>query len=163
MKKSISTEQTRSNIDRIIELLTGAPGKLEDLSKDLSDKQLHQPLAPGERTFVEVLAHMLNSEARSSEAIYLALLADEPLFTGVHPERQWGKLLRYDLLPFSDLLAYFKFRRTVFVKVLISLTDEQWSRSVREDDKKRSESVYWKARSLALHEWEHFSEIEGKV
>jgi|SRR5688572_27509709 len=163
MKKIISTEATNSNIAKIKDLLADTPLKLESLSKRLSSEQLRQPLGSGERSFTEDLAHLINSEARSSDAIYLALLAEEPLFIDIHPERQLGKLLRYDLLGFSDLLAYFKVRRTVLLRVLDSLTEEQWSRSIREAGKKRKESVYWRARSIAMHEWEHLSDIENKL
>jgi hypothetical protein len=163
MKKLISTEPTDSNISRVRDLLADTPEKLESLSKPLTGEQLRQPLRPGERSFTEVLAHLLNCEARSAEAIYLALLVEGPHFIDIHPERQLGKLLRYDLLEFSDLLAYFKLRRTVLLRILASLPAEKWSRSIREVGKKRKESVYWRARSIAMHELEHLSEIESKL
>jgi len=90
MKKAVSTELTALNIARITALLAEAPGKLEALSTRLSEAQLQQPLGPGERSSAEDLAHLVNCEARSSEAIYLALLADEPVFVDIHPERRLG-------------------------------------------------------------------------
>jgi hypothetical protein len=60
-------------------------------------------------------------------------------------------------------MAYFKLRRTVLLHVLASLTEEQWSRSIREAGKKRKESVYWRARTIAMHELEHLSDIESKL
>jgi hypothetical protein len=145
----------------IIDLLTDAPEKLEQLSQPLSQPQLRQPLGSGERSLTEALAHLLHCEARSSEAIYLALLAEEPLFVDIHPEHQLGKLLRYDLLAFSELLAYFKLRRAVLLRVLKSLSDGQWTRVIREAGKQRKESVYWRARSMALHELERkLSQLE---
>jgi len=163
MKKSISTEPTDANIAKVKDLLADTPMKLESLSKNLPAEQLRQPLGSGERSFTEDLAHLINCEARSSEAIYLALLADEPLFIDIHPERQLGKLLQYDLLAFADLLAYFKLRRTVLLHVRNSLTEEQWARSIREAGKKRKESLYWRARSIAMHELEHVLNIERKI
>jgi hypothetical protein len=163
LKKTISTELTKPNITKIIELLNETPEKLEQLSKHLSNEQLTQPLGSGERSFTEDLAHMINVEARSSEAIYLALLADEPLFVDIHPEKQFGKLLRYDLLPFADLLAYFKVRRIILLRVLNSLKEEQWSRVIRESGKQRKESVYWRARTIAMHELDHISDLERKL
>jgi hypothetical protein len=149
MKKAVSTELTSANIAKITELLVEAPVRLEGLSKCLSSEQLLQPLGAGERSFTKDLAHLIHCEARSSEAIYTALLADEPILLDIHPERQWGKLLRFDLLEFSDLLAYFKLRRAVLLHVLASLTEEQWARSIREEGKKCKESVYWRARTIA--------------
>jgi hypothetical protein len=163
MKAALSTEQTAPNIARLTSLLAETPKQLEKLSKPLSAEQLSEPPGKDERSFTEVLAHLLNVEARSSEAIYLALLAKEPLFTDLHPERQWGKLMRYDQLPFSDLLTYFKFRRIVLMRVLTSLTEPDWSRSIREAGKQRKESVYWRARTIALHETEHLSELETRL
>jgi hypothetical protein len=163
MKKAISPDLTKSNIEKVMELLRDTPAQLESLSKPLHEKGLRQPLGAGERSFTEDLAHLIHTEARSSEAIYLALLLDEPLMADVHPERQWGKLLRYDLLAFSDLLAYFKLRRAVLLRVLTSLTEEQWARSIREEGKKRKESVYWRARSLAIHELDHLTDLQSKL
>lgn len=163
MKKTISTDLTKPNIEKVIELLTETPEKLENLIKGLSVNQLGKSLGSGERTFTEDLAHLINVEARSSEAIYLALLANESLFVDIHPEKQFGKLLRYDLLPFPALLAYFRVRRTVLLHVLNSLKEEQWSRSIRESGKQRKESVYWRARTIAMHELDHISDLERKL
>jgi hypothetical protein len=163
MKKQISTEQTASNIKKVIRLLTETPVKLEELSSGFSEEQLHKPLGSGERSFTEALAHLLNCEAITAESIHLALLKDEPLLAGIHAERDLGKLLRFELLPFAELMAYFKLRRTVLLRVLESLTDEKWSRCIREAGKQRKETVYWRARGQALHELEHLLDIENKL
>lgn len=163
MKKTISTELTTSNIAKVKELLADTPGQLERVSKALSEDQLRQSLGAGERSFTEDLAHLIHTEDRSSEAIYLALLLDEPLVPDIHPERQWGKLLRFDLMSFRELLAYFKVRRAVLLRVLDSLTDEQWARSIREAGKKRLESVYWRARTIAMHELDHLTDLQSKL
>lgn len=163
MKKSVSTDLTIANIAKVKDLLADTPRQLERISQSLSEDQLRQPLGTGERSFIEDLAHLIHTEARSSEAIYLALLLDEPLVPDIHPERQWGKLLRFDLVPFSELLAYFKVRRAVLLRVLALLTDEQWGRSVREPGKKRQESVYWRARTIAMHELDHLTDLQNKL
>ena len=163
MKRTISTEPTKANIAKVMELLAEAPGKIESLSQYLTGEQLSLPLGDGERSFTEDLAHLIHCEARSSEAIYMALLLDKPFFSDIHPERQWGKLLRYDILPFADLLAYFKLRRSVLLRVLAALTEEGWARSIREEGKKREESVYWRARTIAMHELEHLTDLQNKL
>lgn len=167
MKKQISTEQTDANINEVLRLLKETPDKLAELSKGLSQKQLHAPLGSGpgskERSFTETLAHLVNTEAISSESIYLALMLHEPLIANIHAERDLGALLRFDLLSFADLLAYFKLRRAVLIRVLESLSETQWSRTVREAKKQRMESVYWRARGQALHELEHLQDLEAKV
>jgi hypothetical protein len=161
--KKISTDLTPTNIAKIIEILTEAPQKLDALSKSLTNEGLRQPLGEGERSFTQDLAHLLNGEARSSEMIYQALLANEPFFADIHPDRHWGKLVRFDLLEFKDLLAYFRLRRTVLLRVLSGLKEADWSRCVREDGKQRKESVYWRARTIAMHELDHLGDLESKL
>jgi len=120
-------------------------------------------LGPGERSFIQDLVHLLNSEARFPEAVCLALLANEPFFVDLHPERALGQLLHYAQFPFADLLAYFRLRLIFILSVLNSLTATQWSRTIREEGKKRRESVYWRARALALHEHEHMDDLTRKL
>ena len=61
MKKTISTEQTSANIAQVMALLAETPQKLAELSAGLPDKTLHKPLGAGERSFIENLAHLLNT------------------------------------------------------------------------------------------------------
>lgn len=163
MKKRISTEQTDANIREVMRLLRETPERLAVLSKGLSEKELQRSLGTGERSFIETLAHLINTEAIATESIYLALMLDEPLIANIHAERDLGQLLHFDLLPFDELMAYFKLRRTVLMRVLESLTTKQWSRLIREEKKQRKESVYWRARGQALHELEHLQDLETKV
>ncbi len=163
MKKPVSTDFSASNLAKVLEILTETPKTLSVLSKSIPKEKWNQPLGKGERTPVQVLAHILNSEARSSEMIYQALLLDEPYFANIHPERDLGKLLQFELLDFSELLAYFNTRRKVLLQVLSNLKEKDWKRVVREESKQRKETVYWKARSLALHEAEHVGELEEKL
>lgn len=163
MKKQISTAQTDSNIKEVVRLLSETPERLAALSKGLSEAKLQEAFGQGERSFKETLAHLINTESISSGAIYLALMLDEPMLPAIHAERDLGKLLRLDLLPFSELMMYFTTRRTVLLRILVSLTEDQWSRSIRENGKQRKESVYWRARGLALHELEHLNDLELKL
>lgn len=163
MKKSISTEPTKANISIVLEILGVSYDRLSQFAAKLSAEETRLPLGEGERSFVEDLAHLLNVEALASQSIYLALILKEPLLHDIHAERDWGNLLRYDLLEAHDLLAYFKFRRVILLRILNSLSDEQWQLVVREEHKARKESVYWRARALALHELEHLTDLEEKL
>ena len=161
--KSISTDQTPENIAAVLKILAESPKRLDALSKSVPAEKFSQPLGKGERTPTEVLAHMLNTEARSSERIYQALLVSEPFFADIHPERDWGKLVRFDLLDFSELFAYFKIRRKVLLRVLSGLKEKDWSRAVSEEGKQRKVSVYWRARTIAMHELDHLGDLEKKL
>lgn len=163
MSISISTGHTPANIAKVMELLAQSPVRLDALAKSAPAERLRQPLGKDERTPTEVLAHMLNGEAVSSEMIYRAVLVKEPFFDNIHPERDWGKLARFDLLEFSELLAYFKTRRKVLLRALSGLKEKDWARAVREEGKQRKESVYWRARTIALHEADHLEDLERKL
>lgn len=163
MKKALSTEQTPENIQEILRLLAETPHALDRLSAGLSETQFHEPLAEGERSFHQVLAHLIHCESRTFEIIALALSKPEPLFTPLHPERDFGKLYPFARLSFPDLLNYFKLRRVVLLPTLTSLSTQKWARTVQEIGKQRKESVYWQARGLALHELDHLQDLEKKL
>ena len=162
MKKPISTDRTGENIARVLEILKRTPDQLEAFLGPGSGVDPEKPLAPGERTSVEVLAHLIYTEALSSEHIILALLVDEPKLVMVHAQRQLGKLLGYEAFPVPELLAYIRFRRTALMRILNSLNDRQWSRTV-DKGLTRMESVYWAARGLALHELAHLHDLREKL
>ena len=162
MKKPIPTEQTPATVARVLALLAETPDRLADLSRGLNDEVLRRPIGPGRRSFAEVMAHLINTESRTNESIVLALALHEPLLANLHAEREYGRLLRHDRMPFVDCLAYFRFRRAVLLRLLEGLSDKQWARVVREEGKQRRESVYWRARGLALHELEHLVELDSK-
>jgi len=163
MKKQISTEQTDANIREVLRLLSETPDRLAKLSKGLSDKKLREPLGKTERSFAEILAHILNCEAIIAESVYLALMLKEPVIHPIHAERDLGRLIRLDQLPFGELMEYLRFRRTLLLKVLDSLKESQWSRAIRQQGKQRKESVYWQVRAQALHELEHIQALEKKL
>ena len=94
MQAAISTQLTPANVARALDVLALTHSKLVTVSRGLSDAQLRRPLGKGERSMTEVVAHLLHSEARGSEAIYLALVSREPVLANVHSERQFGRLVR---------------------------------------------------------------------
>lgn len=159
MTKPIPTTQTADTISRVLALLAETPVALEALTRGRTEAELRAPLGPGERSAAEIVDHLINTEARTHEAIVLALTLKEPLLPAVHPERDVGKLLRPDRLPPADALTYFRLRRAVLLPVLVELSDAQWARTVQQAGKQRRESVYWLARALALHEQEHVVEL----
>lgn len=162
-KMKLTTDLTPENIATALEVLAQTPVRLEALSKSVPAERLSQPLAKGERTPTEVLAHLVNGEARSAEMMYQALLTNEPFFASLHPDRDLGKLLRFDLLDFAELLDYFKIRRKVLMRVLSGLKEKDWARVIREEGKARRESVYWRARTIVMHELDHLEDLEKKL
>lgn len=163
MAKRIGTEATPENIAIALDLLASVPHQLAALRQRLPPESLDQPIAQGERSPRRVLVHIVNCEARASDAIYSALLLRAPLIPRIHPERAWGKLMRYEQFGYDNLLDYFSFRRRVLLGVLQSLNQKDWARHIREQGKQRRETVYLLARGTALHETDHIRDIKRKL
>jgi hypothetical protein len=151
----ISTQQNKASVAAVLEILEGTPIALAELAGLCMPEQWRQPLAEGERSFTEVIAHLLNGEGRTADAMYMALLVDTPFLRDIHPDRHLGKLLNWQRFDVAELLPYFNLRRKVLLNVLHSLSDDQWGRAIEEEGKQRKESVYRLARALAMHEQEH--------
>ena len=163
MKSQLSTDLTSANIQQVLKLLQEAPLRLQNIVGNLSESQLLRPVGPGERSAKEMLAHIIHCEALTAESIYLALMLKKPTFHRIHAERDLGKLLHLDQLSPKELFTYFKLRRQILLGVLEPLSIQKWSRAISEEGKQRKESVYWRARGQALHEFEHIADFENKL
>ena len=157
----ISTKTTKANIEKVLALLAETPGRLADLSDGLAADQLERPLAPGEWSQKQVLAHLIACAEVRSNRIFFALLLEEPVVPDVHPQRQWERLLRYEDRPYGDLLPDFRLRRQVLLSVLRPLSEADWGREVRGD--KRAHSVFNLARNIALHEYGHCNDMQDQL
>ena len=163
LHKRLTTTPSSELIEIVLDVLAATPARLRDLSEDLSDQALTRPLGEGERSFKRDLTHLIYCAERGTIPIYYALAANEPFMPRIHAERQWGKLLRYESFGLPDLFAYFTFNRRALLNVLHRLTPQQWERTAQPEGKKRSESVYYAARGLCVHEYGHLEDLTGKM
>ncbi len=161
--KSQGTQSSDQGIAILLELLAATPYRLRSLSANLTPAQLTTPLGAGERSFKRDLTHLIYCAERATIPIYYALLCDEPLMPRIHAERQWGKLLGYERFDLPELMAYFDFGRRALLSVLRGSKREQWERAVQPEGKRRTESVYFAARGLCLHEVEHLEDLARKL
>ena len=154
-KKSIPTVFSDSAVKCIYLILDSTYDELLNLSKQIPDQDHSKPLNPGRRSFRENIIHILNMEELNLMLLAQALIIDKPEVLKIHSERDIGKLKIFEPLSTKELLSYFKLRRKILLNLLQSLSREQWSRVIIEKNKTRQESVYWRTRTLALHEYEH--------
>lgn len=163
LHKRLTTKPSDERIALILEVLAATPGRLHELRAGLADDDLDQPLGQGERSFKRDLTHLIYCAERGAIPIYYALTAEQPSMPRIHAERQWGKLLRYEVFGLPDLFAYFAFNRRALLHVLQGLTAQQWERTLQPEGKKRSESVYYAARGLCVHEYGHLEDLAKKL
>jgi hypothetical protein len=154
----IPTKHSPQNIEKILGTLVDTPARLRTLSRARSRTELSAPLSPGQWSFTEVLAHLNACAELSTQAIYYALLVENPVLPDVHPQRNWAKLLRYDRFSVGDLLTSFSFRRVILSGKLSKLSEVQWERPMTRG-RKRPENIYRIARSLAIHEVDHITQL----
>lgn len=163
LHKRLTTKPSNERIALILETLDATPARLHELSAGLSDAHLNQPLGQGERSFKRDLTHLIYCAERGSEPLFYALLLEEPFVPRIHAERDWGALMQYEAFEIAQLMAYFAFRRAALLRILHRLKRAQWDRSVQREGVKRSESVYYSARGLCLHEYGHLEDLNGKL
>ena len=163
LHKRLTTTPSDERIALILEVLTATPSRLHELRAGLTDTQLDRPLGEGERSFKRDLTHLIYCAERGTIPIYYALTAERPFMPRIHAERQWGKLLRYEAFDLPDLLAYFAFNRRALLNVLQRLRPQQWERTVQPEGKKQTESVYYAARGMCVHEYSHLEDLAKKL
>ncbi len=163
MPNEISTQASQANIQRVQEMLRRVPPQLEALNARYTPADLAQPLEPGEWSPHRILAHLVNCEARASEAIYHALLLESPPYQPIHAERDLGALMRYEQYSFADLVTYLSFRRRSLLAVLAGLSHEQWLRPFQPVGRKQQQNVYRMARGTSIHETRHIEHIADKL
>ena len=163
LHKRLTTKSSDEGIALILKVLEATPDRLQALSAGLSDADLNRPLGEGERSFKRDLTHLTYCAERGADPIHHALLLDVPFMPRIHAERDWGALMRYEAFEIAELKAYFNFRRTALLRILRRLSRDQWDRSVKREGVKRSESVYYSARGLCLHECGHLEDLAKKL
>lgn len=163
LHKRLTTKPSDERIELILQVLSASPGRLKALSSGLSDEQMNQPLGKGERSFKRDLAHLIYCAERGSDPIFHGLILKLPFMPRIHAERDWGALMGYEAFEIPELVAYFNFRRAALLQILRGLNRQQWDRSVRREGVKRTESVYYSARGLCVHEYGHLEDLTGKL
>lgn len=163
LQKRLTTKPSDEGIALVLDVLAATPARLKELSAGMSDAQLNQPLGEGERSFKRDLTHLIYCAERGSDPIFQALILKLPFMPRIHAERDWGALMAYEAFEIAELMAYFSFRRAALLRILKSLTHDQWDRSVQREGVKRSESVYYSARGLCVHEYGHLEDLTGKL
>ena len=163
LHKSLSTKPSEARVALILAVLEAAPARLKELSEGLSDADLNLPLGEGERSFKRDLTHLIYCAERGSDSIHHALLLREPFMPRIHAERDWGALMQYEAFEVAELMAYFNFRRAALLRILRGLSPDQWDRSVQREGVKRSESVYYSARGMCVHEYGHLEDLAKKL
>lgn len=123
---AITEEQKQSLLKDIAQ----TPANLRKAIKGLSDAQLDTEYRPGGWTVRQVVHHLPDSHMNSYVRFKLALTEDEPTVK-TYAEDRWAQLADTTSTPIEISLTLLDSLHDRWVRLLRSLTPEQWKRTLR--------------------------------
>jgi len=121
---------TEADLAGFVEQIAQTPARLRAAVAGLDDSQLDTPYRPGGWTVRQVIHHVPDSHLNSYTRFRLALTEEEPVINS-YREDQWAELEDARTLPVDVSLQLLEPLHTRWVKLLNSLSAEQWKRAFR--------------------------------
>jgi uncharacterized damage-inducible protein DinB len=140
----LSEEQKKTSLDEIAR----APANLRAAVKGMSEAQLDTPYRPGGWTIRQVIHHVPDSHLNSYVRFKLALTEDEPTIKP-YAEDRWAELADTKSTPVEVSLTLLDSLLDRWVRLLQSLTAEDWKRTFRHPDL----GAMTLEKTLALYAW----------
>ena len=162
-KKEIPTSPSGPAILKILEILESTPRELLLLANHFNDKSSQEPVIAGKRSFRETLIHLLNIETLNYTTIYPAYLLMKPEVYPLHAERDISRLNLFLDFQLSELLLIFDMERKKTLCFFKTLTENDWTKELAEQNKERNETIYWRARGLSLHDYTHIHILQLQI
>jgi uncharacterized damage-inducible protein DinB len=141
---SMNEGQKQAYLDDIAQ----TPAKLREAVKGISDVQLDTPYRPGGWTVRQVVHHVPDSHLNSYVRFKLALTEDEPTIKP-YAEDRWAELADTKATPIEVSLTLLDSLHDRWVRLLRSLTAEEWKRTFRHPDL----GPMTLEKTLALYAW----------
>jgi|ERR1700733_318917 uncharacterized damage-inducible protein DinB len=156
----VSEEQKQSYLDDIAQ----TPWNLRAAVKGLSDSHFDTPYRPGGWTVRQVVHHVPDSHMNSYVRFKLALTEDEPTIKP-YAEDRWAELADNKSTPVEVSLIMLDSLHDRWVRLLRSLTPEDWKRTFRHPDL----GPMTLEKTLALYAWHgkhhvaHITELRKRM
>ncbi len=151
----LTEDQNRTFLDEIAQ----TPAKMRAAVKGLSDAQLDTPYRPDGWTVRQVVHHVPDSHINSYVRFKLALTEDEPTIKP-YAEDRWAELADTKTTPVDVSLMLLESLHDRWVRLLRSLTPEEWKRTFRHPEI----GAMTLEKTLALYAWHgrhHVAHITG--
>jgi uncharacterized damage-inducible protein DinB len=117
----------------LVEEIAQAPANLRAAIKGLSDTQLDTEYRPGGWTVRQVIHHMPDSHLNAYVRFKLALTEDDPTIKP-YAEDRWAELADTKTTPVEVSLTLFDSLHHRWVRLMRSLSAEEWKRTFRHPD-----------------------------
>ena len=151
----LTDDQKKALIGEIAE----ASAELRAAVKGLSEAQLDTPYRPGRWTVRQVTHHVPDSHMNAYIRFKLALTENEPAIKA-YEQQLWAELADTRETPIEVSLAMLDSLHDRWVRLLRSITPEQWKRAFRHPEL----GLVTLERNLALYAWHgkhHVAHITG--
>lgn len=152
----ITADQRQEWIQDIEEL----PDLMRKSVQGLTEEQLRTPYRDGGWTVRQVVHHVADSHMNSYIRFKLALTEDNPTIKP-YEEDLWAELSDTDIEPVETSLQLLDALHSRWVKILRSMTEEQYSRTLYHPGSKESVRL---DKNLGLYSWHgkhHLAHITG--
>jgi uncharacterized damage-inducible protein DinB len=151
----LTEERMQTSLDDIAR----TPANLRVAIKGLSEAQLDTPYRPGGWTVRQVIHHVPDSHLNSYVRFKLALTEDEPTIKP-YAEDRWAELADTKSTPIEVSLTLLEALHDRWVRLLRSLSAEDWKRTFRHPEL----GAMTLEKTLALYAWHgrhHVAHITG--
>jgi uncharacterized damage-inducible protein DinB len=140
----LTEEQKQTSLDDV----ASTPARLRAAVKGLSEAQLDTPYRPGGWSVRQVVHHVPDSHLNAYVRFKLALTEDDPTIKP-YAEDRWAELADTKLTPVEVSLTMLDSLHDRWMRLLRSLTPEDWKRTFRHPEL----GSMTLEKTLALHAW----------
>jgi uncharacterized damage-inducible protein DinB len=159
-REPLTEDQKKTYVDDIAQ----TPTKLRASISGLLESQFDTPYRPGGWTVRQVVHHVPDSHLNSYARFKLALTEDEPTIKP-YAEDRWAELADTKTTPVEVSLTLLESLHERWVRLLSSLSPEQWKRTFRHPDL----GSMTLEKTLALYAWHgqhhvaHITELRKRM
>ena len=143
-----SDEESAKAREGYIEVLARTPLQMRSAVQGLTPKQLDTPYRPEGWTVRQVVHHVPDSHLNSYVRFKLALTEDEPTVKP-YAEDRWAELADTKTTPIEVSLTLLDSLHDRWVRLLRSLTEDEWKRTFRHPEA----GLMSLEKALALYAW----------
>lgn len=149
---------------QLISAIENTPSQMRAAAKGLSPQQLDTPYREGGWTVRQVVHHVPDSHMNAYVRFKLALTEDEPTIKP-YAEDRWAKLQDSESTPIEVSLALLENLHERWVRLLRSLSEEDWKRAFKHPEL----GLMPLEKNLALYAWHgkhhtaHITELRKRM
>ena len=149
---------------QVLTLLRDAPVRIDLMTANLTNTQLHTPPGPDEWSVNDVLAHIRSCADVWGGCIARILAEEVPTIRAINPTT-WIQSTDYPEQDFRRSSQTYSAQRSELMVLLESLSEEDWTRTatVLGAGKALTRTPFFYAQWLAIHERPHLKQIDRIV